>query len=150
MHDVAVNELEKHLAGNASPVFHAHLAACQECRAEVESIARVSGLLAELRPQPESAPEPSPFFYTRVASGIIGHRNDAGWSLLSPGAAFFRRIAFASLLMLAGLGSYLVTREGSFSGTDAAAIMAQHDVTTVHAESSDRDLMLVTLASYRE
>jgi hypothetical protein len=55
-------------------------------------------------------------------------------------------------LLLAGLGSYLVlvTREDDFSGTDAAAIMAQHDATAAHAESSDRDLILATLASYGE
>ena len=148
MHDVVVNELEEHLAGKASPAFHAHLAACQECRADVESIAGVSGLLAELRS--DAPPEPSPFFYTRVAANIVDHQNTNHWGLLAPGAAFFRRIAFASLLVLAGLGSYLAMREGDVSGTDAAAIMAQHDVTADHAASTDRDLMLVTLASYRE
>lgn len=149
MHDVFVNEFEKHLAGNASPAFHAHLASCVECRQEAESIARVSDLFAELRPPSENVAEPSPFFYTRVVAGI-GHESNTGWSLLSPGAAFFRRVAFASLLVLAGLGSFLVVREGNSSGADAAAIMAQHDVTTAHAESSDRDLMLVTLASYKD
>jgi len=98
----------------------------------------------------DSAPEPSPFFYTRVAANIVAQEKTGHWGLLAPGAAFFRRIAFASLLVLAGLGSYLVMREGDVSGTDAAAIMAQHDVTADHAASTDRDLMLVTLASYRE
>ena len=58
-----------------------------------------------------------------------------------PGAAFFRRVAFASLVVLACLGSYLVMREGDTSierGTDAAAHNAQHDVTADHAASSDR------------
>jgi hypothetical protein len=76
-----------------------------------------------------------------------------GWGVLSPGAAFFRRIAFASLLLLAGLGSYLVTRESSFggpTGTDAASIMAQHDPVADHQETTDRDRMLVTLATWRE
>lgn len=153
MHDVVVNELEEHLAGKASPAFHGHLASCQDCRSEVGSITGVSGLLAELRYDPETAAsgtgiEPSPFFYTRVAAGIVEHQNTGHWGLLAPGAAFFRRIAFASLLVLASLGSYLIMREGNVSGTDAAAIMAQHDVTADHAASSDRDLMLATLASY--
>jgi hypothetical protein len=150
MHDVVVNELEEHLAGNASPAFHGHLDSCQTCRAEVESIAGVSGLFAELRSDPETAPETMPFFYTRVAAGIVEHQNTGHWGLLAPGAAFFRRVAFASLVVLASLGSYLVMREGDItpSGTDAATIMAQHDVTADHAASSDRDLMLVTLASY--
>jgi len=146
MHDVVVNELEDHLAGNASPAFHGHLANCQTCRAEVESIARVSEMFAELR-SPEAV-EASPFFYTRVASGIVRHESTNYWGLLAPGAAFFRRVAFASLLLLAGLGSYLVMREGDISGTDAVTIMAQHDVTADHAASADRDLMLMTLASY--
>lgn len=153
MHDVVVKELEDHLAGSASSAFHGHLTSCRKCRDEVESIARVSKLLAELRSESGAAESgvamaPSPFFYTRVASGIIEHQNTDHWGLLAPGAAFFRRIAFASLLVLAGLGSYLVMREGDISGTDAATLMAQHDVTADHAASADRDLMLVTLASY--
>jgi len=149
MHDVVVNELEEHLAGNASSAFHGHLASCHDCRAEVESIAGVSELVAELRFGPETVPEVSPFFYTRVAAGIVEHQNTGHWGLLAPGAAFFRRIAFASLLVLAGLGSYLVMSQSDVSaGTDAATIMAQHDATADHAASSDRDLMLVTLASY--
>lgn len=150
MHDVVVNELEDHLVGNASQAFHGHLASCQDCRAEVESIAGVSELLAELRGEPNAAVEASPFFYTRVAAGILEDQNRRHWGLLAPGAAFFRRVAFSSLVLLAGLGSYLVMRESDVStpGRDAATIMAQHDVTTDHAASSDRDLMLVTLASY--
>jgi predicted anti-sigma-YlaC factor YlaD len=147
MHDVVVNELEEHLAGNASPAFHGHLASCQACRAEVESIADVSSLLAELRAD-EDSPEASPFFYTRVKAGIIEHQNTNHWGLLAPGAAFFRRVAFASLVTLAVLGSYLALRQSDVQGTDAATIMAQHDVTADHAASSDRNLMLVTLASY--
>lgn len=148
MHEVVLKELEDHLAGSASPAFHGHLASCRECREEVASMAGISDLLAELRSEPESAPEPPPFFYTRVAASIVEHQNTDHWGLLAPGAAFFRRVAFASLLLLAGLGSYLVTREGNVSGTDAATIMAQRDVTGGDNTSSSRDLMLVTLASY--
>jgi len=155
MHDVVVNELEEYLTGNASAAFHGHLASCQGCRAEVESIARVSELFTELRPESATAAsgagiEPSPFFYTRVAANIIDHQKTDHWGLLAPGAAFFRRVAFASLLVLASLGSYLVMREGDISGVDAATMMAQHDVTADHAAGSDRDLMLATLASYGE
>jgi anti-sigma factor RsiW len=153
MHDVVVNELEDHLAGSASPSFHAHLAACPACRTEVGSMANVSQLLAELKSDPETAAAPSPYFYTRVAASIVEHQNTDHWGLLAPGAAFFRRVAFASLIVFACLGSYLVMREGDTSadrGTDAAAVIAQHDVTADHAASADRNLMLVTLASYGE
>ncbi len=154
MHDVVVNELEEHLAGTASPAVHAHLAACADCRAEAESMTQLSQLLAELKADPETAATPSPFFYTRVAASIVEHQNTDHWGLLAPGAAFFRRVAFSSLVVLACLGSYLVMREGDATvidrGTDAAALIAQHDVTADHAASSDRNLMLVTLASYGE
>lgn len=150
MHDVVVNELEERLAGGLSLALDGHLSSCGKCREEVESITRVSGLMAELRSDPETAPEVPPFFFSRVTSGIIEHQNTDHWGLLAPGAAFFRRVAFASLLLLAGLGSFLATRDGDVSGSDPVAIMAQHDVTAPHAESSDRDLMLVTLGSYGE
>jgi hypothetical protein len=119
-------------------------------------------LLRELRFDPENAPEnapgnvteavaqPSLGFYNRVRSQIVEKQQKEAWGLFSPGAIFFRRVAFASLLLLAGLGSFLVTRESSFGGTDAATIMAQHDPVADHSESSDRDRMLVTLATWRQ
>jgi hypothetical protein len=163
MHDIVVDELETHLSGrgvyrNASRAFYAHLDACADCRAEVAGMDDLSLLLRELRFNPgdemdgaaATLPQPSLGFYNRVRYRIVEKQQKEAWGLFSPGAAFFRRIAFASLLLLAGLGSFLVTRESSFSGTDAASIMAQHDPVGVHSESSDRDRMLVTLATYRE
>ncbi len=157
MHEVVVNELEKYLearsgqpaAQGPSVEFHHHLATCQACSEELEALAEVSEMMADLRPVPETSPEPSPFFFTRVAASINENQNTDRWGLLAPGAAFFRRVAFASLLLLAGLGSYLVTREAD-PGTDPVTVMASHDVTMAHAEGADRDLMLATLASYHE
>jgi hypothetical protein len=163
MHDIVVDELETHLSGGgvykkASRAFYAHLDACADCRAEVAGMDDLSSLLRELRFNPEHAPEntadaipqPSLGFYNRVRYRIVEKQQKEAWGLFSPGAVFFRRVAFASLLLLAGLGSFLITRESSFSGTDAASIMAQHDPAAEHSESSDRDRMLVTLATYRE
>ena len=159
MHDIVVDELERHLAGggadkNASRAFYAHLDVCADCRGEVAAMDHLSTLLRELRFDAENAaetlPHPSLGFYNRVRNRILEKPQREAWGLFSPGAAFFRRIAFASLLLLAGLGSFLVTRESSFSGTDAASIMAQHDPVAAHSESSDRDRMLVTLATWRE
>jgi hypothetical protein len=158
MHDIVVDELETHLSGggeykNASRAFYAHLDACADCRAEVAGMEHLSMLMRELRFDPENAAEtvaqPSLGFYNRVRGRILEKPRKEAWGLFAPGAAFFRRIAFASLLLLAGLGSFLVTRESSFGGTDAASIMAQHDPVADHSESSDRDRMLVTLATYR-
>jgi len=154
MHDIVVDELERHLSGNAPRAFYDHLDACDVCRHEVSRMDDLSALLRELRSDPENAfegaPQPSLGFYNRVTWHIVGQQRKEAWGLFSPGAVFFRRVAFASLLLLAGLGSFLVSREASFSGTDAAAIMAQHDPAVTHSGSSDRDRMLVTLATYHE
>lgn len=155
MHDIVVDELERHLGGKASRAFYDHLDVCAACRSEVSQMEDLSALLREMRsPAAESgfagAPQPSLGFYNRVTWSIVERQQKEAWGLFSPGAVFFRRVAFASLLLLAGLGSFLVSRESSFSGTDAATIMAQHDPSAVHTESSDRDRMLVTLATYHE
>jgi hypothetical protein len=155
MHDIVVDELERHLSGNASRAFYDHLDTCDACRNDVSRMEDVSTLLRELRSaDPENeferTPQPSLGFYNRVTWRIVENQRREAWGLFSPGAAFFRRVAFASLLLLAGLGSFLVSREASFSGTDAAAIMAQHDPAAAHSETSDRDRMLVTLATYHE
>jgi anti-sigma factor RsiW len=158
IHDIVIDELEQHLSGgglsrNASRAFYAHLDACLECRTEVSEMEEMSAAMRELRFDATSmgeVAESSLGFYSRVRYRILDNRRKEAWGVFSPGAAFFRRVAFASLLLLAGLGSYLVTRESSFKGADAAAIMAQHDPIPAHSESSDRDRMLVTLATYRE
>jgi predicted anti-sigma-YlaC factor YlaD len=148
MHDILVDELEKHLSGGASQAFYDHLDTCSECHAAMAEMAGISRMVGELKSI--GAPEPPLGFYQRVAGRIIEDQRKEAWGIFSPGAAFFRRIAFASLLLLAGLGSFLVTKESSAGGTDAATIMAQHDATGVRGESSDRDRLLVTLATYQQ
>jgi hypothetical protein len=156
LHNIVVDELERHLSGTASRAFHDHLDECPGCRAEVAAMVEFSQLMQEFRVAPEAVPEPPLGFYNRVASHIVEDQQREAWGLFSPGAAFFRRIAFASLLLLAGLGSFLVTRESSYispgSGTSPAsnAFVMQHDVSDDHAPSADRDRMFVTLATYRE
>jgi len=149
MHDIVRNELERHFSGDAPQSFYDHLSGCQACRAEVSSMDEVAFVLRDLKPAAGAAPEPALGFYNRVVGDIVDRQQKEAWGLFSPGAAFFRRIAFASLLVLASLGSFLVTRESSEGGADAAAIMAQHDSSDVHSEGADRDRILVTLASYR-
>jgi anti-sigma factor RsiW len=151
LHDIVVDELERHLDGNASRAFRDHLEQCPECRAEVTAIEDQAALLRGFKVDPEVAPQPPLGFYNRVANRIIQDQQREAWGLFSPGAAFFRRIAFASLVLLAALGSFLVSHESSFSNQpDAVSIMAQHDASEVHAPSADRDRMFVTLANYRE
>lgn len=151
MHDIVVDQFELYVKGEASNAFHAHLAACAGCRAEVAELARISVMLRELRPDPDVPTEPAPGFYNRLRPAIASRPRFDVWGFYAPGAEFFRRVAFASLLLLAGLGGYLVTRETEAdSGTDAVAIIAQHDGSLEHAEAADRDRLLVTLADYRQ
>jgi hypothetical protein len=163
-HDIVFDELEQHLSGggvrgSASRGFYAHLDVCADCRAEVARMDDLSNLLRDLRMDSDNASgtslepvaQPSLGFYNRVRYRILDEqRQKDSWGLFSPAAPFFRRVAFASLLLLAALGSFLVTRESSFSGPDAASIMAQHDPVAAHSDASDRDRMLVTLATWRE
>ncbi len=161
MHDVVIDELERHFSGNATRAFYAHLDSCSECRSEVAAMDETALLLRELRTAEPDVPQVPLGFYNKVSFRIVEHERRHAWGLFSPGVAFFRRVAFASLLVLAGLGSYLVMQENSLSpgllganqaGTkmDAAAIMAQHDPTVSHEDGGDRDHMLVTLANYHE
>jgi hypothetical protein len=157
MHDAAIDELERHLSGNASSAFYAHLAVCEECRVEVAEMENLSAMFREFRVDMQSesgaVPEPRLGFYNRVTAEIIQHERTDFRGLFAPGAAFFRRVAFASLLLLAGLGSYLVSHESSFApvaGNDPATIMASHDPSVEHSGGSDRDRLLVTLATYNE
>lgn len=154
MHDAALDELERHLSGNASSAFYAHLAVCEECRIEVGEMDNLSAMFQELRTESGSAPQPRLGFYNRVAVQIVEHERKDYRGLFAPGAAFFRRVAFASLLLLAGLGSYLVSHESSFAPVagsgDPATIMASHDPSLDHPAGSDRDRLLVTLATWHE
>jgi hypothetical protein len=156
MHRMIVDELERHFSGNASRAFYKHLDECEECRGEIAMMDEASMLLRELRFDPQTAFEPPVTprlgFYARVTDRIVEHQQKEAWGLFSPGAAFFRRMVFASLLLLAGLGSFLMTEQSSMnsvSGADAVSIMAQHDPMMDHTDSSDRDRMLVTLATYQ-
>jgi anti-sigma factor RsiW len=152
MHDVVIDELERHFSGNATRGFYAHLDTCSECRSEVAAMDETALLLQELRTGLADAFPVPPGFYNKVSFRIVEQERRHAWGLFSPGVAFFRRVAFASLLVLAGLGSYLIMQENSpaATGMDAATVMAQHDPTVSHENGGDRDHMLVTLSNYHE
>jgi hypothetical protein len=160
MHDVVVDGLERYLQGEASPAVTAHLASCAECREMVEEMAGISASLRELGclaldSLADEAPQPAPGFFLKVEAQILAEQQTRVWGIFSPGPAFFRRIAFASLLLLAGLGGFLVTHESETLpvNEEAAAIMAQQNpgyedfVEPVTTNSGSAHL-LVTLASY--
>jgi len=151
MHDVIENGLEEYLGGQVRRDFQAHLADCEKCRVEVRQFEELSGMLHALR-EPEPI-QPDPGFYFRVTQAIESQQQPTFWSIFSLDAVFGRRVAFASLMTLAIVGSFLVSSESGFENPSAngpEAAMASHDVSIPHESSVDRDRMLVALASYQQ
>jgi hypothetical protein len=150
MHEVIENGLEEYLGGQVRRDFQAHLSECEECRVEVRQFEELSGMFRALR-EPEPI-QPDPGFYFRVTQTIEAQQEPSFWSIFSLDAVFGRRVAFASLMTLAIVGSFLISSE---SGSEtpgiggAEAVMASHDVSIPHESSVDRDRMLVTLSSYQ-
>ena len=144
MHQVILDRLEGYLSGSpSSREFTAHLETCEECRAEVHEMRELSGALAALRaPEPIA---PSPGFYARVAQRVDAQRPRSLWRWIWLDPSFGRRVAFASLMTLAILGSYLITRETEYSAGPSRpeVIMAQQ------AQGDNQDVILATLASYQ-
>ena len=106
----------------------------------------MSGLFATLRsPEP---PAPPPGFYARVTDLIERQQPVSFWSaILQP--AFSRQIALASLLLLATLGTVLVSRETEEYATSPSPEM----IMAVERDSPavlDRDQMLYTLVSHNQ
>jgi len=149
MHSVVKERLEEYLGGELAPsVLHqieAHLKVCEDCREEVKSMQEMRQLFSSLRAEEEVSP--SAGFYVRVLEQAGARQQAPGFSgLFDLDFAFGRRLVFASLLLLAVLGSYLVSRETDYSsGPSAEAVMAQD---TSSPTTTDRDHMLLTLTSY--
>jgi anti-sigma factor RsiW len=151
MHAVVMETLEDYLSGTLEPVVEreveAHLSNCSMCREEVRGMQDVSQLFVALRSS--ESPEPSPGFYAGVV-GRVDERQAAPTfaSLFGLDLAFGRRVVFASLLTLAVLGSYLVTREAqSPAGPSPEAVMAQQNSPSFDSAPAP-DNMLVTLTAY--
>ena len=151
MHAVVMESLEEYLSGTLEPAagrdVEAHLSACERCREELAGMRNISELFVSL--QPEEALEPAPGFYARVIQQV-GERKAvpsfAGFFALD--LALARRLAFASLLTFAILGSYLVMQEGEYpTGLSPEAVMAQQNSPAFDSASA-QDNMLVTLTTY--
>ena len=95
--------------------------------------------------------EPAPGFYARVVEQV-GRSKPAPWfaGLLSLDMAFGRRLVFASLLLMAVMGSYLVTHEAGVQvGPSPEAILAQQNAPAFETARAE-DNMLVTLTAYEQ
>ncbi len=143
MHQVILDRLEQYLSGTpSSREFTAHLESCPECRTELSEMQELSRAFGALR-VPEEIAAPTGF-YARVAGRVDQQRPRSLASLFWLDPVFGKRVAFASVMTLAVLGSYLITRETEYSAgpPDPEAVMAQQ------APTQDPDAMLATLASY--
>src|SRR5205807_8083765 len=128
--------------------IEAHLRQCAGCRQEVELMREMSDLFSTLRsPDP---PLPSPGFYARVSNVIEKQQQESLCSgFLHP--VFGKRLALASLLLLATLGPVLMTRETEYAAGPTPEMILAVERDAAPVESSpwmDRDQMLFTLASH--
>jgi anti-sigma factor RsiW len=153
MHAVVMDSLEDYLAGTLEPdigkAIEAHLRNCGACREEVHGMQDISQLFVSL--QPAETVEVPLGFYAKVMRQV-GELSPAPSfaSLFALDFAFGRRLVFASLLTLAVLGTYLVSRESlDPSGLTPDAIMAQQDSPAFYSAPA-HDNMLVTLAGYEQ
>ena len=153
MHAAVLDRLEEYLSGTLNPTAHrefeAHLSSCDVCREEVQSMRELSECLASLRPEEKETLDPSPNFYAGVIHRLeLQSATPTFASLFSWHLAFGRRLAFASVLMLAVLGSYLWLRESLVpSGPTPEAVIAQQELPAFDS-SPAQDNMLVTLTAY--
>lgn len=151
MHAAVMEGLEQYLSGTLKPAererIEAHLNQCEVCREEMAAMEEVSLLLDGLGSG--EAVEPAPGFYARVMQRVAEQRPAPSVAeVFVLNLAIGRRLAFACLLTLAVLGSYLVWREtGYANGPSPEAIMAQQDLPAFYS-ASGRDAMLVTLTAY--
>lgn len=151
MHAVVMQNLEEFLSGTLEPATHreieAHLASCKACRVEVEGMREVSQCFGSLRSEEAATPEVG--FYARVMQQVEQSKAAPSVaSLLGLDFAFGRRLVFASLLTLAVLGSYLVSRETGYAGGPSPeGLMAQQESPAFDSAPAP-DNMLVTLTAY--
>ena len=150
MHDEILNELEGYLSGEpVSRSFTQHLEVCPPCAHEVNEMQQVSLSLQSLRIEPAEAVTPPLGFYAKVARTIEVEQKSPLWGLFAPDLQFFRKVAFAALMLMAVLGSYLVSRESDISTQIAQqATLTEHNSTAPHDGPADRQHILVTLAAY--
>jgi len=154
MHQTIQDGLEDFLAGTSDREgrvrIEAHLEECAECRREVESMRELSSLFSSLRsPDP---PRPSPGFYARVTTIIDQQQPGSFWAaILEP--VFGKRLALASLLLLATLGTLLMSRETEYAASPSPEMILAVERDAPPLESGpllDRDQMLFTLASHKQ
>ena len=123
MDDVMKENLEDHLsgmlAGERKREFDDYLAKHPKAAHELAEIEESSALFSalELDEEEEMQAHPAPGFYGRVMREVEEERSEPFWMVfLEP--FLIRRLAFASLMWLALLGSYIVVAQSSSNTSD--------------------------------
>jgi anti-sigma factor RsiW len=151
MHAVVMESLEEFLAGTLEPVerhvVEAHLGSCAACRDELQAMEDVNLLFGSLRSR--EAMEPALGFYGRVMQQVSEPKAGTAWSsFFAFDPIWGRRVAFSCLLVLAAMGTYLVSSERNYAaGPMPDAVMAQQNAPSFDSAPAS-DSMLVTLANY--
>jgi anti-sigma factor RsiW len=151
MHAVVMDSLEEYLSGTLKPAalreIEAHLSNCEMCRREVTGMQQVSQWFEALKVEEELAPAPG--FYARVMREVGQRESVPSFAgLFALDFAFGRRLVFASLLMLAVLGSYLVSNESAYpTGLSPDTVMAQQD-SPAYDNVRAQENMLATMTAY--
>lgn len=128
-----------------------HLAQCNECAGEVDSLRAQSRQLEALR-----APgiiEPSAGFYARVIQRIEEQQGDTIWSIFIE-STFGKRLVVASLTAAIALGSYVVTQENREGRLGSGSIVAQtgslhQDFLVMGSQTEQRDAVLVNFVEHQ-
>jgi predicted anti-sigma-YlaC factor YlaD len=152
MHQEIRHNLEDYLKGSALEIpaeFHAHLGECGECSKELRLIEAQSRVLRSLRSPREI--EPRAGFYARVIERIEAQPASI-WSVFLE-RKFGFRLAIASAVLVALLGTYLVTSEPSGPEQASTPAVVLTDTprameASVEPNGQQRDAVLVDLASY--
>ncbi|HUB82384.1 MAG TPA: zf-HC2 domain-containing protein [Bryobacteraceae bacterium] len=152
MHAVTMESLEEYLAGTLEPAqlreLEAHLSTCGACREEIRGMQEMTDLFGALRSDGGGLGN-IPAGFSEQVMAQVGRRQalPAFASFFALNMDFGRRVVFASLLTLAVVGSYLVTREERYpAGPSPEAILAQQNAPGFEANAENK--MLVTLAAY--
>lgn len=154
MHVVLMESLEEYLSDTLERTkrraIEAHLTACVACREELRAMEEVSQMFGSLKS--DVAFEPSASFLAGVMEQVGRGRKAAPSfaSFFSLDLAFGRRLVFASLVTLAVLGGYVVSRETSYlqgGGVSPEALLAQQN-SPAFISGPAQDNMLVTLTAY--
>lgn len=151
MHAVVMESLEEYLAGLLEPAalrdVEVHLSSCPTCREQVRSMQDISQLFRSF--ESEEVLVPSPGFCARVMEQTCARKAESFLAgLFWFDIAFARRLAFSALLLLAVMGTYLISREQAYPvGPSPEAIMAQENSPMLDSAPAP-DNMLVTLTAY--